>query len=503
MASTPEQVVCTPTFVFPTAFPVNGFQIWGKDDQKGDVLAFCNNAPWNDYRGFDPRNHLANFHVAAAAASQSQPLQHTEDNSKGKGGNRGVAKNHISNQNDFSAARNLLVASAPPAFPGIPESVGLKIPNPNIDKQTQQQQQQQAQQQQQQAQQQQQQQQQTAQQQQQSQTQQQSQQQHPHQHTHEDGTGPLVDKDGRLWPCPSCKVPFKQASELQAHLSSHTKGEQRRVPCDVCGKCFASNDRVRIHVKSAHGEKSCSCEVCGSGFSYRCKLLDHMRTHSGEKPFHCEVCGKSFSQKNHLTRHSMIHTGERPYPCDFCGRQFYRKDKLTRHRRIHTGEKPFHCGMCGKSFLQKFHLVRHSMIHTGERPYPCDFCGRGFYRKDKLARHRRIHTGERVTGQPRKRGGGQFNAKMPQNAAARHNSIMAHHVGTSVQNPTVPSVASAGSSTVKMESTMNTEQPIPSTTASTVNLSFAPPTLTPTISPSHYRASPYKPEWQSPPSGVN
>ncbi|KAG8200494.1 hypothetical protein JTE90_000572 [Oedothorax gibbosus] len=454
MASTPEQVVCTPTFVFPTAFPVNGFQIWGKDDQKGDVLAFCNNAPWNDYRaaghvltGFDPRNHLANFHVAAAAASQSQPLQHTEDNSKGKGGNRGVAKNHISNQNDFSAARNLLVASAPPAFPGIPESVGLKIPNPNIDKQTQQQQQQQAQQQQQQAQQQQQQQQQTAQQQQQSQTQQQSQQQHPHQHTHEDGTGPLVDKDGRLWPCPSCKVPFKQASELQAHLSSHTKGEQRRVPCDVCGKCFASNDRVRIHVKSAHGEKSCSCEVCGSGFSYRCKLLDHMRTHSGEKPFHCEVCGKSFSQKNHLTRHSMIHTGERPYPCDFCGRQFYRKDKLTRHRRIHTGE--------------------------------------------------------RVTGQPRKRGGGQFNAKMPQNAAARHNSIMAHHVGTSVQNPTVPSVASAGSSTVKMESTMNTEQPIPSTTASTVNLSFAPPTLTPTISPSHYRASPYKPEWQSPPSGVN
>ncbi|GBN17079.1 hypothetical protein AVEN_129008-3 [Araneus ventricosus] len=33
MASTPEQVVCTPTFVFPTAFPVNGFQLW-KDEPK-------------------------------------------------------------------------------------------------------------------------------------------------------------------------------------------------------------------------------------------------------------------------------------------------------------------------------------------------------------------------------------------------------------------------------------------------------------------------------------
>lgn len=89
---------------------------------------------------------------------------------------------------------------------------------------------------------------------------------------------------------------------------------------------------------------------------------------------------------------------------------------------------------------------------------------------------------------------------VPQNAAARHNSAMAHHVGTSGQNPAVPSVASASSSNVKMESTMT--EPIPSTTTST-NLSFAPPTLTPTISPSHYRASPYKPDWQSPPSGVH
>ncbi|GFV49734.1 zinc finger protein 214 [Trichonephila clavipes] len=422
MASTPEQVVCTPTFVFPTAFPVNGFQLW-KDEPK-DVLTLCNSTgTWTDYRGFDPRSHLANFHVAAAAASQSQPLQHpSDDSSKSKGGNRGV-KNHISNQNDYTPQRNLLVASAPPAFPGIDS--GLKIPNPNLDKQSQQPPQQPPQ---------------PPPPQQQQQQNQQSQPQHHHQ-THEEN--PLVgEKDQRSWPCPSCKVPFKQASELQAHLSAHTKGE-KTVPCDICGKYFASGDRVRIHVKSAHGEKSCACDICGSGFSYRCKLLDHMRTHTGDKPFHCEVCGKSFSQKNHLTRHSMI--------------------------------------------------------HTGERPYPCDYCGRGFYRKDKLTRHRRIHTGERVTGQPRRRGGGQFNAKMPQNAV-RHGRGMAHHVGTSGQASAAQNSASTSSSNIKMESQMN--ETIPSTTTST-NLSFAPPTLTPTMSPSHFRGSPYKPDWQTPSSGVH
>ncbi|KAI1309386.1 Zinc finger protein [Halotydeus destructor] len=138
-----------------------------------------------------------------------------------------------------------------------------------------------------------------------------------------------------VWPCPACKIPFKSASELQTHLSStHTKAE-KSVPCGQCGKLFASAERVRIHIRVAHGEKSCACEICGSGFSYRCKLLDHMRTHTGDKPFQCDVCGRSFSQKNHLRRHQMIHTGERPYPCEVCGRGFYRKDKLSRHRRIH------------------------------------------------------------------------------------------------------------------------------------------------------------------------
>lgn len=274
MASTPEQVVCTPTFVFPAAFP----------ETYGKLLI----AEASSCYGFDPRQHLANFHATAPAASSvAQPVVQAPSSEEVQGLKAVKAQPRSSSSlttlkipqvppSEFGRA----LGSAPVAFPGIEPH---KAPPPKVE--------------------------------------------------------PATDSKGdKLWPCPSCKVPFKAASELQQHLGQHTRSERAvgAVPCEVCGKLFASAERVRAHVRAAHGEKACACDICGSGFSYRCKLLDHMRTHTGDKPFRCEVCGKSFSQKNHLTRHAMIHTGERPFPCDFCGRGFYRKDKLARHRRVHT-----------------------------------------------------------------------------------------------------------------------------------------------------------------------
>lgn len=74
------------------------------------------------------------------------------------------------------------------------------------------------------------------------------------------------------------------------------------------------------------------------------------------------------------------------------------------------------------------------------------------------------------------------------------------HAATSGQTASTPNNTAQNSTTIKLESAM--AEPISSTSTSTT-LSFAPPTLTPAISPSHYRASPYKPDWQGPPSGVH
>ncbi|XP_029838561.1 zinc finger protein 239 isoform X2 [Ixodes scapularis] len=284
--------------------------------------------------GFDPRQHLANFHASTVpGGQQSVQSEDQQPGLKAAHSHKPVPRGSLTTlkipqipPSDFGRS----LSSAPVAFPGIEPAKPKPEPPEG------------------------------------------------------------APKGEKLWPCPSCKVPFKAASELQQHLGQHARSERAAgaVPCEVCGKLFASAERVRAHVRASHGEKACACDICGSGFSYRCKLLDHMRTHTGDKPYRCEVCGKSFSQKNHLTRHAMIHTGERPFPCDFCGRGFYRKDKLSRHRRVHTGERPHVCLACGKSYGRREKLARHLRAHAGERPFACAQCGRRFLEPRDLHRHK-------------------------------------------------------------------------------------------------------------------
>ncbi|XP_022235520.1 zinc finger protein 45-like isoform X2 [Limulus polyphemus] len=453
MASTPEQVVCTPTFVFPAAFPgavanavrARGTQNTGieiceqlqmnsvvpstlteyKDNHSyirpGIPSSHSPNStqlylpsrplstPTHSYRGFDPRSHLANFHhntgtTATPPPPQLQPQEETQKPKISNAANRGsgVKTHTLLANNDYATSnRNFLVATTivptTAAFAGVDPTKVVSAAAAQaaaivaaVEKQD--------------------------------------------------------DMKDKLWPCPACKVPFKTASELQAHLSHHTKGE-RTVPCEVCGKLFVSAERVRVHVRAAHGEKSCSCDICGSGFSYRCKLLDHMRTHTGDKPFHCDVCGKSFSQKNHLTRHSMIHTGERPYPCDFCGRGFYRKDKLSRHRRIHTapsssGRQPRALGPSSSLIIPSSSLT----IPSSSLTIPSS------------------------------------SMTIPSSSMTIPSSSL-----------TIPS-SSPSNTNAKLSQLSPSHSPSPSTNHVELNLQHTP---------NPFRASPYKPDWQGPPPGVH
>ena len=131
---------------------------------------------------------------------------------------------------------------------------------------------------------------------------------------------------------------------------------EKTVPCNQCGKFYASAERVRIHAKRIHTPKPCPCTMCESNVACRCSSqLNHMKPETsnylknlilnskkvrihhkyffffkGVKKFQCDSCGRSFSQGYHLRRHQMIHTGERPFVCEICSRAFYRKDKLSK-----------------------------------------------------------------------------------------------------------------------------------------------------------------------------
>uniref|UniRef100_A0A3B5QRN3 Zinc finger and BTB domain containing 14 n=1 Tax=Xiphophorus maculatus TaxID=8083 RepID=A0A3B5QRN3_XIPMA len=130
-----------------------------------------------------------------------------------------------------------------------------------------------------------------------------------------------------------------------------------------------------------------ACQVCGKTFLDESRLRKHEKLHSAERPFACEICSKAFTTHAHLKEHLKIHTGFKPYRCDVCGKSFIRAPDLKKHERVHSNERPFACQMCDKAFKHKSHLKDHERRHRGEKPFVCPSCTKAFAKASDLKRH--------------------------------------------------------------------------------------------------------------------
>ncbi|CAG9861663.1 unnamed protein product [Phyllotreta striolata] len=196
--------------------------------------------------------------------------------------------------------------------------------------------------------------------------------------------------------CDICKRTVRNLSNhVQKHHSSDNTNEEPKALCHYCGKLFKQQSNLDVHIRTHTKETPYKCSYCDMCVATRTRLVDHERTHTGEKPFACKFCGKTFKQHGVLNTHLKIHTG-RPEQCLLCPKRFCRPSELRNHMRVHTGEKPYACSFCDKCFIQRSHLVEHTKIHTYHRPFKCHICGKAFKQSSTLKGHLNVHEGKKM-----------------------------------------------------------------------------------------------------------
>ncbi|KAH9515752.1 hypothetical protein Btru_011900 [Bulinus truncatus] len=172
--------------------------------------------------------------------------------------------------------------------------------------------------------------------------------------------------------------------------SHHIKGEL--LLCEFCNEQFSFRKDLHYHMETQHKDCSLKCPLCKKKFSWkkRGKFYErHLNSHFGVKVFKhkCEVCGKTFLENSKLRAHMSLHNNDLLHRCTVCQKGYANKSSLVRHERMHTGVKPYQCDLCSESFMEKRELLRHSTTHTGVAPFNCSDCGQGFTLKTSLMSH--------------------------------------------------------------------------------------------------------------------
>ncbi|XP_059056466.1 oocyte zinc finger protein XlCOF6-like isoform X13 [Achroia grisella] len=223
-----------------------------------------------------------------------------------------------------------------------------------------------------------------------------------------------ISKDN--WICLLCDKKFAALTKLCRHTTSHFL----KFTCDVCGRCYLTNEALKYHIKCSHsGKYQCRrcwrefesteekrehqrnskpcwtfcCTTCGERFnSWELKQKHSVEIHNLPKQtYNCPDCGEVYdSRKLFYAHYKLTHTDE-SYMCSYCGLKFICKNALEDHRICHTGEKPFKCTVCTKSFSREKGLKQHMWIHSDIKRFICAICSKQFAQKVSLKCHMKSH----------------------------------------------------------------------------------------------------------------
>lgn len=175
--------------------------------------------------------------------------------------------------------------------------------------------------------------------------------------------------------CQYCAQCFVTVDRLRSHLASHVSGE---YPCDVCGKKFVSNLKLKDHMNRLHLKNSrLKCPKCPEKFIEHHVKVKHMKEiHDIVIEIKCEECKLVFESRRAHTKH-MQKTHLPQFICDICGRSYIQKGLLKIHQlAVHSDGPNFTCNVCNKSYKRKCTLRKHMKVHN--RLYKCEKCKNDF-----------------------------------------------------------------------------------------------------------------------------
>ncbi|XP_067831488.1 zinc finger and BTB domain-containing protein 16-like [Heptranchias perlo] len=196
----------------------------------------------------------------------------------------------------------------------------------------------------------------------------------------------------KSYPCEICGKRFLDNLRLRVHLQAHTGSKS--FLCNQCGARLITEEEAVSHGQlHSGGETVTFCLLCGKRFESQASLTQHMGTHGGSWNYTCSECKSFFPNHTALKRHLKSHAGDHTHRCEFCRHCFRDGNTLKSHKRAHLGEKPYQCSSCGKKFSLKHQLETHYRVHTGEKPFVCKLCRQRSRDYSAMIKHLRTHNG--------------------------------------------------------------------------------------------------------------
>ena len=113
--------------------------------------------------------------------------------------------------------------------------------------------------------------------------------------------------------CEFCGEIFTDSLKFSVHRRKHLK-PHAPAKCELCGAVLVDKTGLNAHMLYVHGEKV-TCQLCGKQVARMHQHMAEVHTKEENRTLKCEVCGKGFVHNGKLRDHMNIHLNLKPYKC--------------------------------------------------------------------------------------------------------------------------------------------------------------------------------------------